>query len=146
MSEIHVSSEYEREQLEKALAAKFAQENHNGRISIGEGGASPYSPCTVVYGPRVKRGDRVEVVPVAKSHNGACRYKGRGRWREVYICALNADGTQAVCDAADRGAQEVGVSNFYSRPWELQEEENSTQGLGEGTSDALARALAAVGL
>lgn len=82
---------------------------------------------------------------VCKSHNGAGRYKGRGRWRFVYVVAPKEDGTRAVCDAGDRDAEEIGYSGFYTRPWETHEAEEASNGLGLG-ADAMAEALAKVGL
>lgn len=139
-------SEAERIATETAIAEKLG-ENAPEPIS-GSGGNSPYSPEAIVFLAigADERGTKVSLASVCKSHDGAGRYKGRGRWREVYICAPKADGELAVCKASDRDAQEVGdCSGFYIRPWAIQEAENKSQGMGLAQS-AMDDAFAALGL
>ena len=142
-------TEREREALEAALAAKLAGPDGPATPVEGRGGASPYATQTAVFlaNGEAVRGARVRVTPVARSHDGAGRYKGRGRWRGVFIlAAAAADGPWAVCDASDRGAVEVGHSGLYVRPWADHEAETATGGLGEVGQGALAAALRAAGL
>lgn len=137
-------TEAERQAVEAALLAKVGGEKP---LAYGAAGNSPYSPEDVVYGPEAarERGTRVALAPVCKSHDGAGHYKGRGRWRTVYVVAPKVDGALAVCGAGDRDFEEVGSSGFYVRSWATHEAEESSKGLGLG-ADAMAEALAEVGL
>jgi len=141
-------TEREREALEAALAHKFAGPDGPATPAEGRGGASPYATQTAVFlaNGEAVRGARVQVVPVARSHNGAGNYKGRGRWRGVFILATSDDGPWAVCEPSDRGATEVGCSGLHVRPWADHEAEVAHGGLGEVGQGALAAALKAAGL
>jgi CRISPR-associated protein Csx16 len=101
------------------------------RTTSGRAGNSPYSAETIVAHPAtLAAGDRVSRRDLARSHNGADRYKGRGRWRTVVLLTTDDNGPLAVCDAGDRGAEEVGHSGLYVRPWATEEAEQATGGLG----------------
>ena len=141
---IKTVTEAERNAVEAALLEKTGGEKP---LADGAASNSPYSPQEVVYGPEAarERGTRVALAPVCKSHNGAGAYKGRGRWRTVYVVAPKADGALAVCDAGDRDAEGIGSSGFYVRPWATHEAEEASRGLGLGAS-ALADAFATLGL
>jgi len=141
-------TEREREALEAALAAKLAGPDGPATPVTGSGGASPYSTQTAVFRAEgaEDRGARVRVTPVARSHDGAGRYKGRGRWRGIYLISAAADGPWAVCEPSDRGATEVGCSGLHVRPWAEHEAEVAHGGLGEAGAGALAAALKAAGL
>jgi len=141
---IKTVTEMERSAVEAALLAKVGGEKP---LAYRAAGNSPYSPEGAGYGPEAarERGCRVALAAVCKSHDGAGNYKGRGRWRTVYVVAPNADGEFAVCDAGDRDSVEVGSSGFYVRPWATHEAEEASKGLGLG-ADAMAAALAEVGL
>lgn len=143
-NEIKLVSEAEREAVEAALAAKF----ENAPKFSGAAGNSPYSSQTVVFcntAEASKRGARVSLASVCRSHNGAGHYKGRGRQRTVTICAEKPDGDLAVCVPSDRDAEQVGFSGFYVRPWTTHEAEQASRGLGLA-ADAMAEALAKLGL
>jgi hypothetical protein len=144
MTEIKKVSEAERSAVETTLLEKFGTEKP---LSFGAAGNSPYSPEAVVYGPDKanERGIRVALAPVCQSHDGAGHYKGRGRWRTVYVVAPKDNGDLAVCDASDRDANEVESSGYFVRPWETHEAEQASNGMGEG-ANALAAALAEIGL
>ena len=137
-------TESERAAVEAALLAKFGRERP---LADGKEGNSPYDPQTVVFGPdaALKRGCRVSIAPVCQSHNGAGQYKGRGRWRTVFIVAPAAEGDYAVCRATDRDAEGIGDSGFHVRPWATHAAEQASGGLGKGAG-AMAAALDSVGL
>ena len=145
MTEIKKVTETEREAVEAALMQKFEADRP---LAAGAAGNSPYSAATTVHGPAEarERGARVSFAPVCRSHNGAGRYKGRGRWHTVFVVAPKEDGDHAVCLAGDREATEIGASGFFVRPWAAQEAEDRTRGLGEAGLGAMADALAALGL
>lgn len=137
-------TEAERSAVEAELLKKFDLEYP---ITEGAAGNSPYSPVDVIYGPETvrERGTRVALTPVCESHNGAGKYKGRGRWRTVWLVVPKQDGDHCVCDPSDRDAEAIGASGFYVRPWATHEAEEASRGLGLGAG-ALADALARVGL
>ena len=113
----------------------------------GCAGNSPYSAQTIVFrgtGAN-ERGARVAVVAVCRSHDGAGAYKGRGRWRTVYIMACQPGGPSAVCDSTDRDAEEIGRSGVYIRPWATHRSEIDSRGLGLA-QDAMASAFETLGL
>ena len=143
--EAKVVTEAERAAAEAAIAERLGPVAPEPRY--GAAGNSPYSPQTIVYmaAGADERGARVALAAVCKSHDGAGHYKGRGRWRTVYVVAPKADGAFAVCDAGDRDSEEVGNSGFYVRPWATHEAEEASKGLGLA-QDAMASAFAAVGL
>lgn len=147
---IPVVSEAERSAIEaelEGLGATGTPDGRTGPLAEGSSGGSPYSPQTVVYGTRgVGRGTRVTITPVARSHNGAGAYKGRGRWREVILLTPADDGAQAICDPTDHGAQQVGHADLWTRPWDTHAAEAQAGGLGPRGSAALAAALAKAGL
>lgn len=137
-------TEAERAAVETALWAKL------GRPVWGKAGDSPYSEEGVVYileEHRV-RGTRVAIQGVCRSHNGAGHYKGRGRRRVVFVATASSGehAVSAICDCGDRGAEEVGASGLFVRPFYIHEEERATLGMGVAGSSALADALRAVGL
>jgi len=145
IEECKTVSEAERAAAEAAIAERLGPDAQ--KPLSGSAGASPYSAETVVMlaAGAGERGARVAIAAVCKSHDGAGCYKGRGRWRTVYVAAPKADGDLSVCTASDRGAEEVGWSGFYVRPWTIHEAEQASRGLG-GAQDAMASALAALGL
>jgi hypothetical protein len=135
-----VVAEAERASIEKALAKTLGVERP---LSEGSEGNSPFSPQTVVYGPRgMVRGTRVTVTLVARSHDGTGQYKGRGRWRTVVLLTPSTEGARASCDPSDRGAGQIGGSDVWTRPWETHEAETRTGGLGLHGAAALRAALA----
>lgn len=140
-----VVSEAERAAAEAAIAERLGPDAP--KPASGAAGNSPYAPETVVMlaTGADERGARVALAAVCKSHDGAGHYKGRGRWRTVFVCAPKADGDLAVCAASDRDAEEVGSSGFYVRPWATHEAEQASRGLGLA-QDAMASAFAALGL
>lgn len=145
IDEAKVVSEAERAAAEAAIAERLGPDSP--KPVSGAAGNSPYSSETVVLlatGSN-ERGARVALAAVCKSHDGAGHYKGRGRWRTVWVCAPKADGDFAVCAASDRDAEEVGSSGFYVRPWATHEAEQASRGLGLA-QDAMASAFAALGL
>ncbi len=137
-------TESERAAVEAALEAKL------GLPMWGKAGNSPYSEEGVVYILKEHRvrGTRVAIQGVCRSHDGAGQYKGRGRRRVVFVASASSGehAVSAICDCGDRGAEEVGASGLFVRPWSVHEEEQATQGMGTGGSSALADALRAVGL
>ena len=145
IDEAKIVSEAERAAAEAAIAERLGPDAPEPRY--GAAGNSPYSPQTIVMlaTGADERGARVALAAVCKRHAGAGHYKGRGRWRTVYVVAPKADGDLAVCDAGDRDAEEVGSSGYYVRPWATHEAEEASKGLGLA-QDAMASAFAAVGL
>lgn len=143
--QITIVSEAEREAAEAAIAARLGQDAP--KPYDGAAGGSPYSPETVVYvaAGAAERGARVSVRSICQSHNGAGRYKGRGRWRTVVLAAPADGGDRAVCAASDRDAEQVGSSGYYTRPWTTHEYETRSDGMGLA-SDVVADAFAALGL
>lgn len=135
-------TESERSAVEAALLSRFGGQKP---LADGRGGASPYAPHDVVYGPAEcrARGTRVALVAVCSSRTSG--YKGRGRTRTVYAVAPAAGGPLAVCHPSDRDAQEVGVSGYFTRPWATHQAEIDSAGLGLGAS-AMSDAFAALGL
>lgn len=144
ITEMKKVSESERSAVESALMEKLGVEK---ALAEGRAGNSPYSLETAVYGPETarERGQRIALAAVCQSHDGAGHYKGRGRWRTVFIVAPKADGGFAVCDPGDRDSQEIGASGLFIRPWASHEAEESSRGLGLGAA-AMAAALTEVGL
>lgn len=142
-----VVTELERVAVEGAIAERLG--NYAPKRLVGSAGYSPYSPETVVFraAGADKRGARVALAAVCKSHDGAENRNnpGRGRWRTVCVVAPKEDGLLAVCVASDRDAVQVGSSDFYVRPWETHEAEQASRGMGLG-ADAMASAFAALGL
>lgn len=139
-----IVTEQERMAAEAVIAERMGPDV---KIVSGSSGNSPYAENTVVFFNTWagERGDRIALRYVCQSHNGAGRYKGRGRWRAVYIAVGKADGDLAVCTASDRDAEEVGSSGFFVRPWATHEAEQASRGLGLA-QEAVASAFAAVGL
>jgi hypothetical protein len=141
-TELSEVSEREREAVESAIQARLGE----CQIFKGAAGKSPYSTMTIVFlSNGVSNHSRVSLVPVVRSHDGAGHYKGRGRWREVFICGAAADGEFSICSVGDRGAEEVGASGFFLRPWEIEVAETATSGMGEAFS-SLSRAFNELGL
>ena len=145
IEECKTVSEAERAAVEAAIAERFGADAP--KPACGAAGGSPYSAETVVIMATGadKRGARVALAVVCKSHDGAGHYKGRGRWRTVCVAAPKADGEVAVCAASDRDAEEVGSSGFYVRPWATHEAEQASRGLGLA-QDAMESAFKALGL
>lgn len=135
--------EITKEATESEVAAFIkALENKGFTMTANTGGASPYSPETVVaHRCELTRGQRVTLTPIARSHNGAGAYKGRGRWRTLVVLRPDETGPLGVCGPDDRDADEIGVSGVYARPWSTQEAEDASNGLG-----SLASAFDALGL
>lgn len=144
MDKIKSVSESERRAVEAAILKKLGE---MAPLSSGAAGNSPYSPEGAVFGPTeaVERGCRIAVAAVCKSHDGAGHYKGRGRWRTVFVVAPSSTGDKATCNKGDKDAEEVGDSGFFVRPWATQEDEEKSRGLG-AAADALAEAIEKVGL
>ena len=138
-------TEAEREAAEVAIAGRLGPDAP--KPVSGAAGNSPYSDEAVVFLAvgASERGARVALAAVCRSHDGAGQYKGRGRWRTVFLTAPKVDGDLAVCAASDRDAEEVGSSGFYVRPWATHEAEQASRGLGLA-QDAMASAFAALGL
>lgn len=138
-------TESERAAVEAALSEKMGPEAPPP--VEGSAGNSPYSMQAIVFrakGTEV-RGARVALARVAKSHDGAGGYKGRGRWRKVFALAEKANGPFAFCNASDRDAEQVCCSGMYLRPWATHEAEEKSKGLGLGAK-ALAEAFGQLGL
>ena len=144
LKDIKVVSEFELAAVEAAIRAKIGD---NCVTKSGAAGNSPYSEETIVFADAkaADRGARIKLVAVCRSHDGAGRYKGRGRWRSVYIAGIADNGDLATCVAGDRESEEVGYSGFYVRPWAVNECEEKTNGLGVAF-DAVANAFADLGL
>jgi len=105
-------------------------------------GASPYAPSTIVLQPAgLEHGARVQARALARSHNGAGAYKGRGRWLTAVLVTPSPAGDWAVCSPDDRGAEQVGAYNAYLRPWAIEADAAASAGLG-----SLAGVFAGLGL
>jgi hypothetical protein len=131
------------------LVARFGEPSYDGR-----GGTSPYSTplpanlraeAVVFMTTAMDWGDRVRVTPVVRTYVRPAIRWGRGRWMTVYLISPSAEADRAICLCGDRGAEEVGASGFFTRPYSVQEAEDETAGMGEGYG-ALAAALRAAGL
>jgi hypothetical protein len=133
-------SEAERKATEAELLARWP----GAVVAVDKAGGSPYDPEDVVVSPRkLGRGERVEIRPVVKSHDGSGRYKGRGRWRTIILVVPAPEGPWAVCDPGDRGADGVGYSGVHVRPAGVDAAEQATGGLG-GAAAELSAAFAAL--
>ena len=145
MAEPAIVTEAERSAAEAAIAERMGPDAP--KPANGAAGNSPYSAETVVFlaTGAADHGARIGLAAVCKSYNGAGAYKGRGRWRSVFIAATKADGILAVCAPGDRDAEEVGSSGFFVRPWATHEAEQASRGLGLAKA-AMADAFAALGL
>ena len=142
-----VVTEAEREAVEAFIPLRIAD---SGYRIVGSAGNSPYSTETVVFlasAEAAKRGTRVGLAAVCRSHSGTDNRHnpGQGRWRTVCLCAPKADGALAVCKASDRDAFQVGWADFYVRPAETHAAEQASRGLGLA-QEAMAAAFESLGL
>lgn len=137
-------SEREITAAQNTLLDKFGDD---AVVCQSRGGASPYSPETIVVanGPStLERGTQVTLVPVGRSHDGADNYKGRGRWLTL-VAISDQPGEWAICEAEDRGALRVGCTSIFVRPWTMHKEEEAAGGLGPEAAGQMAAAFEALG-
>ena len=126
--EVTKASEQETSALIGALKGKLGDDAERW----GRTGNSPYSDeFSVWFRAPVERGTPVEMKWLARSHDGAGHYKGRGRSRYIGILAPASESDVVICLVDDAEAKEIGgCTGVYVRPRKRHEAEVATGGLG----------------
>ena len=84
-------------------------------------GNSPYSAESVLivkHGKQPTRGERLLLAPLGKSYNGSGHYKGRGRWRTVWLAVepelkTPEEKLLVVCHEDDPNSSRLGCLNIW---------------------------------
>lgn len=108
-------------ELTEAMASVEKKWGPGVAIIRQRSGNSPYSSESVLivkHGKHPARGERLLLAPLGSSYNGSGHYKGRGRWRTVWLareaeCKTPEEKVLVVCHEDDPNSVRLGCLNVW---------------------------------